>query len=87
VHKFFGKAADHQALYAKFRKQNYAIATAAGYDEYYLLRADSFNTDDTEELVVKENATTRSLVSAFTKYTNSRLSNRVILNRFIGLIA
>jgi len=87
VRKFFGKAADHQALYAKFRKQNYAIATAAGYDEYYLLRADSFNTDDTEELVVKENATTRSLVSAFTKYTNSRLSNRVILNRFIGLIA
>ena len=87
VSRLFSKAADHHALYAKFRKENYVVATSAGYDEYYLLRADSFNTDDTEELVVKENATTRSLVSAFTKYTNSRLSNRVVLNRFIGLIA
>ena len=35
----------------------------------------------------QENATTRGLVSAFTKYTNGRVTNRVLLNRFIGLIA
>ena len=43
--------------------------------------------DDDTGFIVKENATTKGLVSAFTKYTNGRVTNRVLLNRFIGLIA
>jgi len=42
---------------------------------------------DEPEFTVKENVTTRGLVSAFAKYTNGRVSNRILLNRFIGLIA
>jgi hypothetical protein len=35
--------------------------------------------DEETELVVKENATTRGLVSAFSKYTKNRLNNHLVL--------
>jgi hypothetical protein len=72
---------------AQFKKDNCFVVTSAGFDEYYLLRSQGLNIDDEAELEVKENATTRGLVSAFTKYTTSRLNNRVVLNRFIKMIA
>lgn len=70
----------------KAKKDRYCVVTNAGFDDYYLLRSESMNTDDDNELVVKENATTRGIVSAFNKYTGNRVGNRVILNRFINLI-
>jgi hypothetical protein len=72
---------------AEFRKNKSMIVTSAGYDEYYLLRAEGLDTDDETTFEVKENATTRGLVSAFSKYTGNRLNNRVVLNRFVGMIA
>ena len=78
---------DYDLARAEFRKNNYRILTSAGYDEYYLIRAEGMDTDDDEGFVVKENATTRGLVSAFSKYTSGRLMNRVVLNRFIGVIS
>jgi hypothetical protein len=71
----------------EFRKNKYMVVTSAGYDEYYLLRTESLDTDDEVTFEVKENATTRGLVSAFSKYAGNRLNNRVVLNRFIGMIA
>jgi hypothetical protein len=87
AHNFYPRSSDHAKLKAEFRKEKYKIVTNAGFDEYYLLRSEGLDTDDDTEFVVKENATTRGLVSAFTKYAGNRLSNRVVLNRFIGLIA
>jgi hypothetical protein len=81
------KAADLDALRIQFRKEKSLVITSAGFDEYYLLRSEALDTDDDVEFSVKENATTRGLVSAFSKYTKNRLMNRVILNRFIGMIA
>jgi hypothetical protein len=72
---------------AEFRKNKYMVVTSAGYDEYYLLRTESLDTDDDVTFEVKENATTRGLVSAFSKFAGNRLNNRVVLNRFIGMIA
>ena len=43
-------------------------------------------TDEDDEFEVSS-TTTRSLVSAFSKYTSNRVSNRIVLNRFINLIA
>jgi hypothetical protein len=68
-----------------FRKNNYTVIDTAGYDDYYILRSDKLDIDD-EEFSVTAN-TTKSLVSAFSKYTNNKISNRVVLNRFIHLIA
>lgn len=71
----------------KFRKDNSVVVTSTGFDDYYILRGNALDTDDEEELTFKENATTRGMVTAFTKYTESKISSRVILNRFIKLIA
>ena len=83
----FPKLTNAELLRLEFRKNNFAVCTNAGYDEYYFIRTEGMNTDDDVELEVKENATTRGLVSAFSKYTKGRLTNRVVLNRFIGMIA
>jgi len=75
----------HNAVKADFKKNNYQIVTTEGYDEYYLLRAQGLNIDN-EELTIKENATTRGVVSSFAKFTKNRTNNRVILNQFIKMI-
>lgn len=69
-----------------FRKNNFTFLSDVGYSEYYFLRSDKLDTEDEEEFQVNSN-TTRSFVSAFTKYAGNRISNRIILNRFIKLIA
>jgi hypothetical protein len=85
--KFFSSSANLDRIFSEFKKDNYCITTTAGYDEYYLLRTDGFDESEDVVLEVKENATTRNLVSAFKKYTGARLNSRVVLNRFIGMIA
>jgi hypothetical protein len=72
---------------AEFRKNKCMVVTSAGYDEYYLLRAEGLDTEEDVGFEVKENATTRGLVSAFSKYAGNRLNNRVVLNRFVGMIS
>jgi len=71
----------------EFRKNKSLVVTNSGFDEYYLLRSEGLDTDDDVTFEVKENATTRGLVSAFSKFAGNRLNNRVVLNRFIGLIS
>ena len=63
------------------------FVNSTGFDDYYLLRSNGLDTEEDTEFEVKENATTRGLVSAFSKYAGNRVNNRVILNRFIGLIS
>lgn len=70
-----------------FRKENSLIVTSTGYDDYYVLRSNGLDTDDDEELTFKENSTTRGMATAFSKYASNKLTSRVILNRFIGLIS
>jgi hypothetical protein len=87
LHSFFGTAADSSKLKATFRKEKSLTVTSSGFDEYYLLRSEGLDTEEETELEVKENATTRGLVSAFTKFSGGRQSSRVVLNRFINMIA
>ena len=70
-----------------FRKNSSLVVTSTAFDDYYILRSNSLDTDDDDELVFRDNATTRGMVSAFSKYTGNKISSRVILNRFIGLIS
>jgi hypothetical protein len=72
---------------SEFRKSKNHVITNAGYDEYYLIKSNSLDTDEDVEFEVKENATTRSLATAFSKFAGNRISNRIVLNRFIGMIA
>lgn len=75
-----------EQLKKEFKGEKYKVITSEGYDEYYLLRAEGLDMEEDAELEVKENATTRGFVSAFSKFANNRKANRVVLNRFIGLI-
>ena len=70
-----------------FKKNKFGVIDTTGFDEYYMLRSNGMDTEDINEMDVNENSTTRKLVSEFSKYTNNRVNNRVILNRFIKLIA
>ena len=69
----------------EFKKNNFTYLNNIGYDEYYFLRSDKMDTDDVGEFESKT-TTTRALVTAFSKYTTGRISNRVVLNKFINLI-
>jgi hypothetical protein len=71
---------------AEFRKNNFTYLDCAGYDEYYFLRSDKLDTDEDNEFQVTS-TTTRGMVSAFSKYTGNKVASRVVLNRFINLIA
>jgi hypothetical protein len=77
--------AQAEPLKEEFKKNKSCVVKGLGYDECYLLKSDTLSTDD-EELEVKS-TTTRGLVSAFKKYTKNNITNRVVLNRFIGLIS
>jgi hypothetical protein len=77
----------HDKIKSEFRKNKSLTVTNSGFDEYYLLRSEGLDTDDDVTFEVKENVTTRGLVSAFSKFAGNRLNNRVVLNRFIGMIS
>jgi hypothetical protein len=90
MYDFFGlewNSSEREKLKDTFRKDKYLVATKTLFDDYYVLRSNALDTNDDAEFIVRENATTRGLVSAFTKYTTAKINNRVILNRFIGLIS
>lgn len=71
----------------QFRKDKFFVVQNTGFDEYYLLRSNGLDTEEDATFEVKDNATKRGILSAFSKYAGNRVNNRVILNRFINLIA
>lgn len=84
VKQFFPE--NYDQVQEKTKKDRFCVVESAGFDEYYLLRSEAMDTEEDNEFVVKENATTRGIVSAFNKYAGNRVQNRVVLNRFINLI-
>lgn len=68
-----------------FKKNKHLVVTKEGFDEYYLLKSDK--TDNDEEVFEVTGKTSRSIASAFIKFNTNKLINKVVLNRFIGLIA
>jgi hypothetical protein len=83
---FFPDYNERYKVKEQFRKDKFFVVQNTGFDEYYLLRSSGLDTDEDATFEVKENATKRGIVSAFSKYAGNRINNRVILNRFINLI-
>lgn len=81
------KPHEYEKLKKDFRSDKYSVVTTAGFDEYYLIRSENLDTDEDIEFEVKEDATMRNIASAFSKFSSSRKTSRVVLNRFIELIA
>lgn len=85
VYSWFTK--NHEFLKEEFRRNKFMVLDDTGYDEYYILKSSSLDTDEDASFEVKENATLKGIASAFTKYNSGKHNSRVVLNRFIGLIA
>ena len=83
---FFPDYSERYKVKEQFLKDKFFVVQNTGFDEYYLLRSNGLDTEDDVTFEVKENATKRGIVSAFTKYAGNRINNRVILNRFINMI-
>jgi hypothetical protein len=84
VGRFYPPTVDRDQIRSNFLKDKNVICTTSGYDEFYIVRAET-DVDEDSELQIKS-TTTRSLVSAFTKYNTNKVTNRVVLNKFIGMI-
>lgn len=86
ISRYTPEGSNQEGMVETFRKEKTLILKSAGYDEYYLLNSNRMNIEDDAEFEVKS-TTTRGLVSAFGKYTGSRVQNRTVLNKFINLIS
>ena len=98
-HMFFNTNTEMEDSILSFRRDKFAVVKTAGYDEYYLLKSEENSIhsygnkilddgeDEEETFEVAENASRRSIASAFAKFNAGKMSNRVVLTRFINLIA
>ena len=80
---------DHQPLHEEkimeqYKRDRVAILTQAGYNEYYVVKNDMAVNDEFE---VADNANVKDIGRAFRKMQKGKVLNRVLLNRFIKMIA
>lgn len=68
----------------QFKKDRVAVLTQAGYNEYYIVKNDMAINDEFE---VADDANVRDIGRAFRKMQRGKVLNRVLLNRFIKMIA
>ena len=68
----------------EFKRDRVAVVTTSGYNEYYIVKNDLAINDEFE---VKENADIKDIGRAFRKMQKGKVLNRVLLNRFIRMIA
>jgi hypothetical protein len=76
--------AHEEKIMEGYKKDRVAILTQAGYNEYYIVKNDLAINDDFE---VATDANVRDIGRAFRKMQKGKVLNRVLLNRFIKMIA
>lgn len=74
-----------EKMKTEFKKNKYFIVTNSYADEYYMIRSNVLDTDDEEFNI--ESTNIKTISSAFSKYNGNKIQSRVLLNRFINLIA
>lgn len=78
---------DVEVLRKEMRRDRYATILNLGFNEYYVIKGGAeFDAQD-ESLQVEKDVTKRELLKAFMQNQNKKSVNRVLLNRFIRLIA
>ena len=69
------------------KNSSYSLNRIGGYDELYLIRNNNLLGADTKDIVVDTDATKAQIRKAFSTHMKSKSYNKVILNKFIGVIA
>jgi len=75
---------DEERIMEQFKKDRVAVLTKAGYSEYYIVKNDMSIHDEFE---VAADANVKDIGRAFRKLQRGKVLNRVLLNRFIQMIA
>ena len=77
------------ALMKKFMNDNHFVLSSSGYDEYYIMNQGiGINQKDKEEFTISEKTkTVRGFATQFIRYNMNKLSDRVVLSRFVNLIS
>jgi hypothetical protein len=73
-----------ERIMEQFKRDRVAILTQAGYNEYYIVKNDLAINDEFE---VADDANVKDIGRAFRKMQRGKVLNRVLLNRFIKMIA
>lgn len=78
-------------VYTKYikilRKEKFLESKNPGYESFFLLPGGTDLDMDDEDFEAPSKVTTATLTKAFSKYTKNRQVNRVLVSRFIGMIA
>jgi len=69
------------------RKDKYLESKNAGYESFFILPGGSTLSVDDDDFEAPEKMTQASLAKAFGKFTKAKQVNRVLVSRFIGMIA
>ena len=83
----YGAAVKHHEVSKKSWNDNgFFGVTSAGYDEYYILNAATFNVSS-GKLKIDANATKRKIASEFIKFSENKSVSRVLLSQIVKRIA
>ena len=69
------------------RKEKFLESKNPGYESFFLLPGGADLNVEDDDFAAPEKITTTTLTKAFSKYTKNRQVNRVLVSRFIGMIA
>jgi hypothetical protein len=84
----FWQIKDAYAKYIKVvRKEKFLESKNPGYESFFILPGGSDLSIDDEDFEAPAKVTTSTLTKAFSKFTKNRQVNRVLVSRFIGMIA
>jgi Mg-chelatase subunit ChlD len=70
----------------EIRKNDFALLKNCGRDELYIIPASKLAINE-EELDVSSEMNSKQIAKAFNKYLNVQKTNRILLNRFVGMVA
>ena len=76
-----------EVAYKKFRRDRIFVLESMGFNEYYLIPGGNDLDIDDDGMQVEDGADNRKLFKAFADMQNNKTTSRVLLNRFIGMIA
>jgi len=85
--RYHAHNAEHHVKCKKSWNENgFFAVTSAGYDEYYILNANTFNVSS-GKLAVSSDATKRGIAAAFIKFSEKKTISRVLLSQIVKRIA
>lgn len=76
-----------EAAHRKFKKERIYVIEDLGFNEYYLIPGGADLDIDDDELDVENGADKKKILKAFAEMQNNKTTSRILLNRFIRMIA